>query len=272
MTVRLDRVQQALYEALVGVADDVAWVHGEQPRGSGSLLTLELTAGPTRVHGQGVRGYLVVPAESVIVRVPSPPVVGARYVVELNGFAYRHDAEAGETAADIRTALLVAIAAGEAGIVTATPDSTDGILLTADALGGIRSLVLHGGLTHDEAVFSDDAIEVTEGIESMLVTLVAFSKEREPSTGAAAIIGAALARLRDRERVSELGRYGVSLWSRGAPQNLAAVRGAHWESQVAVDVTVAAPSVDIAPVEQIEAVRARVTVAGDTVEAAVAAP
>jgi hypothetical protein len=271
MTVRLDRLQQGLFDALAGVTDVVTWVRGEQPRDPGGLLSLSLTAGPIPGLRQRARGRLLLPADSITVRVTAA-TNGNRVVVRLNGFDYRHDVGAGESVTDVRNALLAAILLGEAGAVTPATNGADGVDLVADFLGGLRSLTLHGDLSSEAAVFSDDGVLETIGTVTHTVTLQAFSQQRYPRNGAHAIIDAALDRLQRRSVVDELCRYGVALWDTGAAIDLSAIAGGHWESRVAVDVTVATRTVSVEPVDQIETLTADITISGETVSASASAP
>lgn len=269
--IRLDRVQQGLFQVLGSEADVVAWSMGKQPRDDGeSLLTLRLVSGPVTTGNPGGAKEPLCPADSIVVRVPAP-IVGRRLVAELNGFDYRHDVGAGETAEDVRDSLLAAISPGEEGAVTATADGTDGIALAADFLGGLREVRLHGGLTFETPVFSGDAVEVTTSQDRMLIAITAFSRGREPRNGAWSIMQGVRARLRSTDGIQELRRHGISLRSRSAPTDISAVAGADWESRVSMDLEIVAQSVSIDPVELIESVRLSMTAAASTFEILAAA-
>lgn len=262
MTVRLDRLQQGLYEALHGVAAVVAWADGEQPLEAGSLLSLSLSAGPVLGFRQHAYGTTLQPADSITI-VVTGATVGSRQIVRLNGFDYRHDVEAGNTATTIRDQLLASIQLGEAGAVTAAASGADRLALAADFLGGLRRLTLHGpDLDSESASFSGAAVLERVGSVSHTVTLQAFAKGRSPRNGAAVILDAVLDRLTDVETVAELSRYGVALWDKGPTVNLDAIAGAHWESRRSIDITVAARTVKVSPVEQIESAQVAVSIGG----------
>lgn len=255
MSVRLDRLQRALYEALGGVADVVGWAYGEQPRGTGSLLVLRLLAGPTPGNVRHARGTPIKPADSIVVRV-SDVVEGERVGIILNGFGYRYDVPNGATLGSIRDALLASVVAGETdyGFVTATAVSTDGILLTADFLGGLRSLSLRGSLVSESPVFSGDMVLVTEGTAVMTIGFQAFARDCQPSSGAAAMLGAVLDRFQSVTVADALDEYGLGIWRKGEVVDLTAIAGAHWESRAALEISFAAKSVFVTPVDSIETV------------------
>jgi hypothetical protein len=236
------------------------------------ILTLEATAGPRPVHRQNAHGTLLAPADSVIVRVTGT-TAATRNILRLNAYDYYRDTLGGDTLTTIRDALLSDVQDGEAGSVTATADGADGILLTADFLGGLRELGLRGELTSSAAVFSGDAVLVTESTVSMLVTLDAYSKNREPRNDAVTVIDDAMDRLRAHDIVEQLGRYGLGLWNLIGATDLSAIAGGHWESRAAATVTVAARTVFVRPVDQIDSVTAALNVASfGTVTATTAAP
>lgn len=275
MSVRLDRLQRGLYEALSGVAGSVLWTMSEVPHeqlDDVDILTLESTAGPTHVHRRHSQGTLLAPADSIIVRVDAA-TVGTRNIVRLNEFDYYYDAIGGDTATDIRDDLLPQIQAGEVGSVTATADGADGIALAGDFLGGLRSLTLLGELSSESEVFSGDAVLVTESTVTFLITLDAYSKNREPRNGAMSVIDAAIDQLHSLDVVENLGRYGLGLWDIIGTTDLSGIAGAHWETRAAANVTVAARTVFVRPVDQIETTTAAVVVEGvGTVTATATAP
>lgn len=267
MTVRLDRLQQGLFEVLNGadVADVVAWGYSEQAREAGSLLSLAVTTGPTPWNRSHARGSILCPADSIDIVVDAA-TVGTRQIIHLNDYPYDHDVVGGDTVTTIRDSLLADIQAGEAGAVTAAASGADTIALTADFLGGLRRLTLEGGdLSSASAVFSDDAVLETIGTMVHRVTITAYSPSSEPRNGAWSIIDLALSELQKPGVSETLRKFGLGVWEKGSPVNLSAVTGARWESRVAVDVTVASQSVTVETVDQIESATIAIAVTGDTV-------
>lgn len=261
MSVRLDRLQRGLYEALSGVTDVVAWGYGQQPREAGGLLSLRVLSGPA-LDQRHARGTLLLPGVSLIVRVDEA-TEDRKLIIRLNGFDYGHEVEAGETVTDIRDDLLAQIQAGEAGHVTATGDGADGIALSADYLGAIRSLAFVGGdLSAESVVISEDAVLVTEGHATFSIEMQAFARGREPRNGAINIITAALDRLQSPAVSATLDLWGFGLQDKGVPIDISAIAGTDWESRASCDFTVSAVSVGVEPVDQIETVTSEFSVSG----------
>ena len=258
MAVRLDRLQQGLFEALGDVATNVLWTQTQVPQSevSGDLLTLNLTSGPSLGLRQGARGVVLLPADSVVVRVDAATVT-TRNVVVLNDFPYYRDTVAGDTVTAIRDALLALINVGELA-VTASTDGSDGIALTADTF------------------FSDNAVLETVGTSTCLVTVQCYSKGREPRNGAWALADAALDKLQQTQILEELTRFGLGLWDKGGIVNLSGIAGGGWESRAAFDLLVAARSVNVRPVDQIETVTGSIEIdigtGADTVTPSATAP
>lgn len=265
MATRLDRLQRGLFESLTGIAPHIVWTQGQVPRqlvdsgDSGELLSLRLASGPVPVHRAHSHGFTLTPASSIIVTVTGA-TVGTRNVVRLNDFAYYRDTVAGDTVATVRNVLLAAIQEGESGAVTATASGAAGILLAGDFLGGLRSLELVGQLTSSGAVISGDSVIVSERTMSHLVTLQAFSRGREPRTGAVALLDLALDELRAPDVSEELSRYGLGVWDYGAPVDLSAIAGGNWESRASADLTISARSVAVRSVHEIDSVGITVSV------------
>ncbi len=264
MSVRLDRLQQGLFEAFNGVAADVVWTYGQVPREqiSSDLLALTLTAGPSLGFRRSRRGRVLQPATSVVVRVTGT-TAGVRNVIRLNDFDYFTDTTGVDTLTTIRDRLLALAIAGEP-VILPTADGADGVLLTAPTVGDIRTLQLFGELGNDAPVFPippDDTVLVTEGTASHLVTVQAYSKGQEPTNGAWALCDAALDVLQSDAGVELLGRFGLGLWEKGPVINLSAIAGANWETRAAFDLTIAARSVSVEPIQTIETVNYSIALA-----------
>lgn len=260
MSVRLDRLQRALYDAFsaAGIASNVVWTRGEVPRESlgPDIVALSLTAGPTPGLRMRTRGRTILPPDSVVVRVLAA-TVGKRLIVRLNDFDYRHDVSTGQTITNVRDALMAKVVAGEQsqGDVTVLTDGTDGFEIIAALLGGIRSLVLVGGdseIANDPPVSSGDAVLVTEGTSLHMVNVQAFSTNTSPRNGAHQVAQDALDLLQAEDVVEQIGEEGFAIWDLGAVTDLSGIAGAHWQSRATFDVTLAGRSVFVRPVDQIE--------------------
>src|SRR5690606_15456249 len=110
-----------------------------------------------------------------------------------------------------------------------------------------------------EVELADEAVLVTEGHVTFVVELQAYSRHREPPTGALAIVGAALDRLQSPARSAALNAWGVGLWEKGAPSDISGIAGGGWESRAVCDFTCSAISVAVEPVATIETVAATFT-------------
>ncbi len=278
MTLRLDRLGKAVFEALSPVADEVSWAYGQQNRKVGTLLRMSIGVGPMpkgRHHMRSAETYC--PADSIVVTVDAV-TVGTRLIMRLNDFDYFTDAIGGDTVTTIRDRLRAKVVdpvTGElATDLTAVDSGADGILLTAVPLGGLRSLFLVGGdlSVGGSAVFSGDAIDVLEGQVEMTLRLEAFSKGHEPQDGAWSIIHAAIERLQLTSVSEEMTRLGVSMGTKGAPIDLSGISGADFETRVLTEVQLFSHHVAVEEVDHITTVNLNVTVDGNLVAASATAP
>ena len=251
MRVRLDRLQRGMTEAMQGVADVVRMGYGSVPRGQGSLLAIELGAGPIAGHRRHARARTIVPPQSIVIRV-TDAADGSLAAARVNEYAYTAVGGPASTVTTMRDDMLAQIQAGEAGIVDAVADGADGIMLSGATLGGWRELQLAGDMAADDPVAGTEAVSLTEGTATHVVSLQAYSRGPEPRNGAWAIVSDVLGRLEDPAVVEQLDRWGVGVWQIGSPTNLTAIAGASWESRVSVDVTLAMRSVSARAVDCIE--------------------
>jgi len=251
---RVDRLQQGLFLALAGLGATVLWTHGQVPRSelAGDVLSLSVTAGPApwlRGHAHG--GRVMARVDSLRLTVTAA-TEGQRTIARLNEFDYRVDVGADDTVETVRDQLLEQIQDGEAGNITATAQSTDAIDLTADWAGAIWQLAITAELAASDVVEADAYVEVSSSTETSMVTLQAYSRGREPRDGAVSLLDRARSKLRRRDVQAILERYGLGLWRVGTPVDLSAIAGGDWETRSAVDLTVAAQSVLVEPVDVIE--------------------
>lgn len=263
MTARVDRLQRGLFEALSGVTDVVAWNRNDSPKVTGSLLSMAIVGGPTPRRRQHARGTLLLPADSLIVRVTAA-IENQRIIIELNGFAFRHDVVGGDTIDSIRDALIVDIAEGEPGL-DVDPDETDGIAIASSTLGGIRSLRLWGAVevAEDELSLSASAVLERCGTVAFAIGLQAYGSKGNDARGeghASNVIGRALERLQDPNVTDELTRWGVAIGSKGPISDISAVAGGRWESRATAPLECTLREVSVSPVESIESVGATIAI------------
>jgi hypothetical protein len=88
----------------------------------------------------------------------------------------------------------------------------------------------------------------------MLVSIEAFSKQREPRFGASSIIAQCTAALQTDRHIQILRHEGVGVWDYTTPIDLSAVTGGHWETRKSFDVTLAARGWWVTDVEEIATV------------------
>ncbi len=255
LPLRLDRVQQALFETLTDAVAPVrvAFAYTQQSWDTvpdEGLLLLTMIGGPNPFLRSGKRGTLLNAVSSIDVTVDA--VGTGRYVIRLNGFSYFTDGVGGDTVTTIRDRLVTAINADALETATATPLAADSITLTADSLGGLRSLSLSGELSSGPPVLDGRSVLVTEGAQNMLINVQAFSKCREPRNGAWAILQQAFATVQSEDYVEAMRALGVGIWTKGPATDLSAVAGAHWETRASFDLSIAAKAVWVREVGRIE--------------------
>lgn len=273
--IRYDRIQKAFFEAFNGVASVVGWGYGENPKEEGDLLSLTLTGGPSHHNRDHVHGECLRPADSLTIHM-SAVTVDSRQIIRLNDHDYFTDVVGGDTAETVRDRLLALIQAGEpATALSAAANGTDRIDLAAAVLGGLRKLTFpspQNDLLPEAIVFSGDAVNVTEGTMTHTLQIEAFSHGKEPFNGAWAMITDVLERLTLPSVVAKLHTFGVVLWSKGSPINLTAIVGANFQTRALVDVVIAARTIAIEPVDQIETVNAVIMIGSDTITATAVKP
>lgn len=253
---RLDRVQKALFESFADAVAPVrvAWSYNEQTFESvpdEGLVDLRMIGGPSPFIRTGRRGSLLNAADSVTITVDSVEV-GGRYVVRLNCFSYFTDAIAGDTVTTIRDRLSAQINADALESVTAVDVGADALRLDADYLGGLRSLEIFGALSAGAPALNGASVLVVEGTQAMTINVQAFSKGREPRSGAWAIVSQLYAALQSEAYVEAMRALGVGVWNKGAATDLSAIAGAHWETRASFDITIAARAFWVEPIERIE--------------------
>lgn len=269
---RLDRIEIGLFQAISGAFNPapsgptVAWDYQEnsfEQVSVGGLISLSLSAGPAPFIRQGARGTLLNAVASIPITVTTA-VVGQRYLLRLNEFDYFHDAVGGDSVTTIRDALVAAINADAHETATAADLAGDSLTLTADFVGGLRSLTLSGGLSSGAPVDSGDSVNVIEGDQALLLQVQTFSKGRTPLAGAWGLTSVVQSALQTPSLVELLRTFGVGLGAKGTPSDLSAIAGGHWSTRTAFSVTLTARSAWIDPVERIETLETTVNLSNPT--------
>jgi len=256
LPLRLDRIQKALFETL-GDACAPTQVASDE-----GLISLTMVGGPSPFILSGKRGKLLNAVDSILITVD---VVGlGRYLIRLNDFSYYTDGVLGDTLTTIRDRLvdlINLINADDLETATASPSGGDSLTLTADDLGGLRSLTLSGPLTAGAPALDGRSVLITEGAQNMLVNVQAYSKGREPRDGAWALTQRALAAVQSEDYISTMRHFGVGVWTKGVASDLSAIAGAHWETRASFDLSLAARAVWVRPVDRIESINTTLTTA-----------
>ncbi len=266
--VRIDRLQAALYTELETALDgaEVHWAHTAPTHEQlpASFVSLSMVAGPAPFNRTISQGTFANPAISIDVVVDTV-TVGAAYVIELNYFNYETIGVGGDTKTTIRDRLISVVNDDTIEPVTASDDGFDELRLTADFNGAMVSLELRGPLSDASLVVSDTSVLVHDSEQSVLVNVQAYSKNREPWNGAAAMTTICYSALRSQNVVDALAQSGVAIWTKGVPTSVPVVVGGRWESRSSFDVTFAMRSVWVEDIERIETVVTDLTV-GDITE------
>jgi len=256
--VRLDRVQQVVYEVIGDAVDVIVlWAYSEVPQeelGDG-FVALSMINGPTPQIRSGVRGRVLVPAEELTLTVDAA-TVGTMNVAFLNNHRYRYETMAGDSVTDIRDALLAKIQDGEAynGTLTAVASGADSITLTSNFLGGLFSLYLFGELSSSGLSLHDQAVYVVSGFSECTINVQCFSKNREPRNGAWALASQCMGALQAPDYAETFELFDVGIASKGVLADISAIAGAHWETRVSFDFDLTTPATFVRPATTIESV------------------
>jgi hypothetical protein len=262
LPIRLDRLQLGLYSTLTAALAPVrvSWAYGEQSFETvpdEGLVSLNVISGPTPTSRQHKRGTILNPIADVDLTVASLEI-GAKYIVRINEFDYSTEAGALDTVTTIRDRLTSEIDADTLEDVTTSDVGIDAFTLTAGSSGAIRSIQLFGPLTAGAPTIDPQSVLITEGGQEMLINLEAFSKGREPRTGALTLTSISMAVLQSEDYVETLRSYGIAIRSKGPTSNLSALAGGHWESRASFDFVAAMSATWVRPIDRIETVHATI--------------
>jgi hypothetical protein len=260
MTILLPINLARFQTALVTVFDDATgaesgWAYGEGVYNStfaGDFVNLTLT-GPMPQATTAARGNAIQPCASVDFTVDSA-VEGQLIGVYVNDIPIRHEVTGVDTVETIRDTLVAAVAAIAPDEFTATAGGAAGAWTLEPAyFGGIWSARYFGSMSAD-VTLEDELAMVTIGTARFSVQVEAFSKGREPSTGAWALASKLMAALQLPEYTQTFADYGVGIGTIGQGVDLTAIAGGSWETRVAFDFAVNLRTVVVRPVDQISTV------------------
>ncbi len=266
--VRIDRVQQGLYEVLGSAlgarfspAPTLSWAYGEQSfetTSDGGLISLSVIAGPSPLLRSQSRGQVIADTQSIDVRVVAASAT--RYSITMNQVNYAYQATGADTPTTIRDALLALIQQDEAlgyassATVALGPDALT--IAKAPTAGGLWQLRLAGPLVSENRVDSGQSLMFTNGQVQFGIGVQTFSKSREPRDGAWALTMCIMAALQSPNYVQALDKWGVGLGGKTTPQDISAIAGAHWSTRNAFSVTVNTYSAWTEPVSTADAIAA----------------
>lgn len=269
LPLRLDRLQ----EALVTVLDDalpsdvtVAWAYGEGLWESNfptaQACNLTMVGGPSYHNRSHARGTLTTVPTSVLFTV-DVAASGARYVVELNDFAYRYDASGGDTVTDVRDALETLIAADDQSPYSVAPSGADSLVVTPTTVGDLWQASVSQRISATPTLSSEYYL-LTRGTRVFTVAVGLFSRGRAPRNGAWALTAQAEAAFEAEEYARLLSDFGVGVWGKGPATDLSELDNGHWLSRVQFDVTLAMQSVFTRQVSVIDDVDLTLTLSDPT--------
>lgn len=257
--IRLDLLQSTLGSLLsTATGATVAWAYTAPKfdEVDGDLVTLRVLSGPTpeQSHARGV-GFL--PPSEITLTITATAGKLARVVV--NRIPYQHEVTDGQTPADVRAALIAAVAEDpEAAFTPVAHADDDKLRLVPNALGSIWQAAITGPLTASVA-YGDELVLLTKSRRRMAITVTCYSKNTTVRGGAWRLASRCLAALEDPANALALRDATIGIYGVGSPVDLSAIAGAHWESRVAFDVDLNIEAVTIKPIDRIETVAGSVT-------------
>lgn len=262
---RLDRLQRSLKEGLEDATGTSAhWDYSRPSQGTlpATFVLLSMTSGPGPWVRKHRRGKTIQPIDEVDLMI-GPFVDMSRVGVVLNGFDYHSDGDPAISVNVVRNDIMGQINdSSNIEPVTASAPMAGALRLTADFVGAIQTLSIYGPITVTSKTLNAGHVQVTEGTQTMLVNIQAFSKEREPRLGAWATIQQCLAAIQSEDIVEDMRANGVGIWTVADPIDLSAIAGAGWETRAGFDLMLAAKASWIRSIDTIETVTG--TAAGET--------
>lgn len=207
-------------------------------------------SGPMPKATTAARGFTINPCESIAFTVTAA-TEGQLIGLYVNEIPIRHTVTGADTITTIRNTLVTAAAAASTDEFTAAAGVAAGAwTLTPAYFGGIWSARMFGSMT-GTVTLEDELALVTMGTTRYSIEVQAFSKGRDPSTGAWALAAKLQAALQLPENTATFKDYGVGIGRIGDGVDLSAISGGYWETRVAFDVEVNLRSVVVRPVGQI---------------------
>jgi hypothetical protein len=255
--IRFDRFQRGLIEVLTSALPSVqvAWAYGQGVFDNtfpSDFINLTISSGPNFVNRSGARGRALLPPALLGFEVDGV-TAGARYGVTLNDFRYHYDAELGDTATDIRDALVAAIAADTESPYTVATTSTDSFAVTPSFTGAIWQASLVGALIPSVTLNSQPVL-VTQGQRAMTVSMDIFSRSTTPRAGAWSLASKVQSILESQDYADILDHYGIGLGTKSSLTDLSRLDNGSWESRINLDVDMTMMSTHVRPVDSIETV------------------
>jgi hypothetical protein len=197
---------------------------------------------------------VILPFDTLTIKVDSA-TPGDRIGVVVNEIAFFRDVGALDTPATMAAGLLAQLGADPVNDPwTVAPGlAADELVLTPVAFGSVWRVGLLGSMSAPARTSSGLAAMLSEGVSDCTITAQAFSKNREPRSGAWAIASRLLATLRAHDHVDTLHSFGLVLTTIGGPTDISGLSGGNWETRTTLDFGVGICSAFTRPVGTIEA-------------------
>lgn len=171
-----------------------------------------------------------------------------------SGWRWEHVAAGGETAEDVRDALLVAMTTDPTLNATITAQSTDQIRIVTTAPGDLVNPLGFGLVT--VAISTEVFCQVQIDQLEALIEVEAYSTNKTPRGGAHRALQSLLRRAQTQEPREVLGSYGLSARnvSSAVPRKLDDLSGPDWQSRSSATIRMAWPSLFATPRDTIQTI------------------
>lgn len=270
MSVRIDRLQEGLFTVLsdfYGSEVSVFWAHNEPSREQlkSNLLSLEVLSGPTKVYQTRPRGQAFIPPTNIVLTIVNA-IEDELYQIYINNIKYSYTAVFGDTVDTIRDALVSIVEADEYKPCTISATLNAGEFeIIPNSFAEIYQCSINQNITLTTLVLSSSAALFTRGVRQFVVSLQAFSKNKNPRNGSQYLMDRFMD-LSEMKTYSDLlwGNYGISLINVSSPVDLTAIAGASWESRSSIDLTINLDSGVTEPTESLEGVSFSVSLQNGT--------
>ena len=262
--VRIDRLQAGVIAWLSDAmpSTTVLWAPSEFPRSTAgaTFLAARILSGPD-LDPQGGASRTPATLPTAMLLSVTGNTAGQDIRLELSGRAFVYTIQGGDSITDARDGLLAEIGSEPMVSATFAASGSDGITITADAIGDLYNTSIAGPATL-AATASALAI-VSTGLVTTRLEVQAYSTDRTPRGGALGTLSEIRGRARLPSATSILQIYGLALvGSPGRLIDITALSGPRWETRAAWDVRISQVTFAAEAVDPIEIVNATATTDG----------